>query len=282
MYTLLFDIDGTLIDTAGAGGAGMRAAISEAFGEPDDGRDILAGIPFAGRTDRAIVRDIFAAHGEPFTEGNFRTFLSHYVRRLPHTLAAKDGRVLPGVVALLDALAARGDVRLGLLTGNFRRGAELKLGHYGLAGYFHFDTGGFGDQHLERNDVARMSPRRTSRDPRRAERAGRPAVGDRRHPRRRDLRPGGRGAGAGRGDRHSHDRRPRPERAGRAAGGPVGHRRGAEPLARPVAAASRRRGPVTLHRSVRFSEGRGGGSPPRPRKPPCATPCPSGSPRTAG
>ncbi len=71
------------------------------------------------------------------------------------TLAELEGCVLPGVTPLLDALAKRDDVRLGLLTGNFRRGAELKLSHYQLDRHFRF--GGFGDDHYHRDDVARAA-----------------------------------------------------------------------------------------------------------------------------
>jgi phosphoglycolate phosphatase-like HAD superfamily hydrolase len=61
--------------------------------------------------------------------------------------------VLPGIEAFLNTLAGRDDVAVGLLTGNLRAGARLKLGHYGL--FDHFAFGGFGDHHWERDDVAR-------------------------------------------------------------------------------------------------------------------------------
>jgi phosphoglycolate phosphatase-like HAD superfamily hydrolase len=72
---------------------------------------------------------------------------------LPACLAQHNGKVLPGIAALLSCLRERGDVAVGLLTGNVRDGARLKLGHYGLYHYFAF--GGFGDHHLTREDVAR-------------------------------------------------------------------------------------------------------------------------------
>jgi phosphoglycolate phosphatase-like HAD superfamily hydrolase len=61
--------------------------------------------------------------------------------------------VCPGVPALLDALAADARLAVGLLTGNIREGARLKLGHFDL--FHHFAFGGFGDEHFERDDVAR-------------------------------------------------------------------------------------------------------------------------------
>jgi phosphoglycolate phosphatase-like HAD superfamily hydrolase len=72
--------------------------------------------------------------------------------RLDETLATHRGAVLPGVVDLLTALAARGDVAVGLLTGNVREGARRKLRYYGL--WQHFPFGGFGDEHTERCDIA--------------------------------------------------------------------------------------------------------------------------------
>src|SRR5262249_19131903 len=76
-----------------------------------------------------------------------------YLNLLPATLAEHQGRVLPGIATLLESLRGRDDVVLGLLTGNVRDGARLKLGHYGL--YEHFVCGGFGDEHFDRDDVAR-------------------------------------------------------------------------------------------------------------------------------
>jgi phosphoglycolate phosphatase-like HAD superfamily hydrolase len=79
--------------------------------------------------------------------------LNGYLRRLPTYLARHQGRILPGIAELLKQLSPRTDVAVGLLTGNVRDGARLKLGHYGL--YEHFAFGGFGDHHMDRDDVAR-------------------------------------------------------------------------------------------------------------------------------
>src|SRR5690606_26653327 len=80
-------------------------------------------------------------------------FRTEYLRHLPELLVQRSGAVLPGIRAILDRLESRDDVLLGLLTGNTRKGAEIKLAHYGLEQYFGF--GGFGDEHLDRIDVAR-------------------------------------------------------------------------------------------------------------------------------
>ncbi|MFW6125019.1 MAG: HAD family hydrolase, partial [Pirellulales bacterium] len=142
MYVCLFDIDGTLIKSGGAGRAAMEAALRCAFGvsEPID------DVPFTGRTDRAITHDLFRRHGITESPENWQRFLRAYVEQLPETLPRYRGQVLPGIAALLEQLAERRDVAVGLLTGNVRAGARLKLGHYGLAHHFRF--GGFGDEHV--------------------------------------------------------------------------------------------------------------------------------------
>ena len=150
-YVYLFDIDGTLLNTGGAGQRAMERALQAAFSLTDLSHDI----PAAGRTDRAITSDLFHHHGIADESANWQRFLDAYVEQLPQALAELDGRVLPGVFALLETLVARGDVALGLLTGNFRRGAELKLLHYRLD--HHFEFGGFGDDYFDRDDVARSA-----------------------------------------------------------------------------------------------------------------------------
>ena len=149
MHVLLFDIDGTLIDAGGAGQAAMEQAVAQLFGEtrPVDG--ILA----AGRTDRAIGRDLFDYYSIPATDDNWTRYLNTYFSLLPDSLRTRHGAILPGVVPLIEQLSNHDDVFLGLLTGNFAEGARLKLEHFGL--HHHFQTGGFGDLHLHRDDVAR-------------------------------------------------------------------------------------------------------------------------------
>ncbi|HUG89729.1 MAG TPA: haloacid dehalogenase-like hydrolase [Planctomycetaceae bacterium] len=151
MHVCLFDIDGTLLNTGGAGLAAMEAALASEFGTSAS----VEGIPMAGRTDRAICADLFRFHGIAESDDAWRRFLEAYARHLPRQLAARDGLVMPGIPELLDRLAARGDVLLGLLTGNFPAGARLKLEHYGLDRHFAF--GGFGEKHHHRNDVARQA-----------------------------------------------------------------------------------------------------------------------------
>jgi phosphoglycolate phosphatase-like HAD superfamily hydrolase len=148
MLVCLFDIDGTLISSGGAGQAALEAALASSFKRTPD----LLGVSLAGRTDRDITRDLFQAHGIADTPENWSQFRAAYLGHLPQMLRTRSGRILPGVVDLLDRLTSRQHVAIGLLTGNIRQGADHKLGHYGLSQYFAF--GGFGDLHHDRDCVA--------------------------------------------------------------------------------------------------------------------------------
>lgn len=149
MHIILFDIDGTLISSGGAGKSAIEGALRETFDITPDS----AGVPMAGRTDRSIVRDLFVQNGLENTEVNWTRVLESYLRVLPNCLQQCEGQVLPGVVELLDVLRARENCHLGLLTGNIEYGARLKLKYYGLLDFFSF--GGFGDHCYDRSDVAR-------------------------------------------------------------------------------------------------------------------------------
>src|SRR5262245_6291587 len=106
MHICFLDIDGTLVSTGGAGAAAFVVTLDKDFGIKDA---TSSGISFAGRSDRAIATDLFALHGiEPSVE-NWERFRPAYVRRLAEVLPTYNGRVLPGVVPLLEKLAARGD-----------------------------------------------------------------------------------------------------------------------------------------------------------------------------
>ena len=148
MYVALFDIDSTLLRTHGAG----RAAFAETFRAEFDIEHFHGEISFAGRSDRAIVREVFAQHGIEDRPGTWQRFVQGYLRRLEGTLAARGGGLLPGVLPLLRAIRERRDVALGLLTGNVAAGARLKLRHYGIDSFF--DFGGYGDHHTDRGGIA--------------------------------------------------------------------------------------------------------------------------------
>jgi phosphoglycolate phosphatase-like HAD superfamily hydrolase len=148
MHICLFDIDGTLLSSGGAGKAAMEAALEAEFAVTRSS----GGVPFSGRTDRAITQDLFHFHGIQWSVANWERFLAAYLDHLPGCLANHQGQVLPGIAKLLEDIRGRDRFALGLLTGNVRDGARLKLGHYGLFDYFAF--GGFGDHHMDRDDVA--------------------------------------------------------------------------------------------------------------------------------
>ena len=149
MHICFLDIDGTLVSTGGAGQAAFVVTLDKDFGIQNAKS---SGVSFAGRSDRAIAADLLALHGLEPTPEVWQQFRAAYVRRLAEVLPVYQGRVLPGVVPLLDALAERGDTALGLITGNVRQAAEHKLRHYELWQWFPF--GGFGDEHTDRNDIA--------------------------------------------------------------------------------------------------------------------------------
>jgi len=156
MRACLFDIDGTLLNTGSAGQAAIERAMVDEAGVtwPPE------GISTVGRTDRAIVEDLFAFSGIDPDGPAWGRVLAAYLETLPAELEQLDRTPLPGVHELLERLAARDDVVLGLLTGNFRAGAIVKLDFYGLAHYFLDDgrlRGGFGDDHRDRDDVARQA-----------------------------------------------------------------------------------------------------------------------------
>jgi phosphoglycolate phosphatase-like HAD superfamily hydrolase len=144
---LLFDIDGTLLTTGGCGERALRMAVRDAFGADDD----LRGIEIAGRTDTGIARQLLRKYGRPETNEAALEFLEAYLRHLPRLLPEVPGRLLPGVVELLEALKPRKDVVLALLTGNLARGAEHKLSHYGV--WHHFEFGAYADDHHERDKL---------------------------------------------------------------------------------------------------------------------------------
>jgi phosphoglycolate phosphatase len=155
---VLFDIDGTLIQTGGAGEKAFGRVAELVFGIPNG----TARVHFAGRTDPSIVREFFGHYSIPPTPENFRRFFDAYVFLLDDLLRRLDGKVLPGATEMIAAFAALPHrPTIGLLTGNIRLGAQIKLSHYGL--WPHFRTGGFGDDHEDRNQIAAIARDRAQR-----------------------------------------------------------------------------------------------------------------------
>ncbi len=154
MTLVLFDIDGTLISSGRAGVRGMNRSFERLFGVPG----ALDSVTLAGRTDRAIVTEALTRAGQPADEDSILRLRDAYCQDLPVALAdshAHPGAILPGVVPLLDALDARTDAVVGLLTGNFASGAAIKLGHFGL--WERFTFGAFGDHHEDRRALVAMA-----------------------------------------------------------------------------------------------------------------------------
>ncbi len=151
---LLFDIDGTLIDSAGAGMRALKDVLQEQFGISDD----LRGIEIAGRTDSGIVHQILRKQEIAVSDENVAVFLDLYAKFLGRELPLRKGALLPGVEELLSRLQGRSQNVLALLTGNIERGAKLKLEHYGIWDFFEF--GAFADDHHDRNELGPFAQRR--------------------------------------------------------------------------------------------------------------------------
>jgi phosphoglycolate phosphatase-like HAD superfamily hydrolase len=146
---ILFDIDGTLVLSGGAGARAMASAFADVFGLPDT----FGTLNFAGRTDAWIVAQIAASHAAVSDPVVLRRFHDVYVDHLSREITRPGPRkgVLPGVRELLDRLAGRDDAFVALLTGNFERGAQVKLEHFDLWRYF--PCGAFGDAAQERTSL---------------------------------------------------------------------------------------------------------------------------------
>jgi phosphoglycolate phosphatase-like HAD superfamily hydrolase len=146
---ILFDIDGTLVLTGGAGGRAMSLAFEEIFAV----RDAFKCMSMAGRTDAWILADAATAHGIPHDSPDLIRFHDAYIRHLVVELEKPGPRkgVMPGVRELLDALSARGDAYVALLTGNYEAGARIKLEYFDLWRYFR--CGAFGDEAPNRNGL---------------------------------------------------------------------------------------------------------------------------------
>ena len=154
---VLFDIDGTLVLTGGAGVRAMNRALEEVFGDTRG----LDGIPVAGRTDWAILTDAVERHEHRLDTRLLHDLRERYVRNLAveiHQPGTGRKAVMPGIREILDALERKPDVFLGLLTGNFEAGARVKLGYFDLWRYFR--CGAFGDDAADRNELVPFAVRR--------------------------------------------------------------------------------------------------------------------------
>ena len=180
MKLLLFDVDGTLVLTGGAGVRAMNRAFEGVWGVPD----AFKGIRMAGGTDPRLLDEALAAAGVTPRDGQVAAFEQTYLRLLSEEILVRpsDGHAdphhgrrrwhgpLPGVPALVAALAARADVYLALLTGNYSRGARIKLAHFDL--WAPFRCGAFGEDAAQRHALVPVAVER-------ARAAGCPPLGPR-------------------------------------------------------------------------------------------------------
>jgi phosphoglycolate phosphatase len=156
---LLFDIDGTLMDTRGAG---LSALLDGAVDCLSVTRDQLPELDLAGATDGSVVRHLFAAVGHPLTPEAVDAFHQAYLAHLKAGLQADGfcGHLLPAVEGLLHELSRLPHVTLGLLTGNIREGAMLKLRRFSIERYFL--EGAFGDDAIHRDELGPIAITRLS------------------------------------------------------------------------------------------------------------------------
>ena len=160
MRLVLFDIDGTLLNSAGLGRASMRRALGSIFGSPGN-----PAYRYDGKTDKQIVRDVMRleGHSDEHIDSQMQKLIEIYLDGLREGAASGkfDVRPLDGVIELLDALEPRDDVVLGLLTGNVESGARTKLTAAGIDPD-RFRVNAFGSDHEHRPELPAIAQRRAN------------------------------------------------------------------------------------------------------------------------
>jgi phosphoglycolate phosphatase-like HAD superfamily hydrolase len=156
----LFDVDLTLILTAGCG----RRAFAKAFQEISGVSQIVEKISMTGKTDTAILKEALQLGGLTEISSEIENlFWKRYLGYLKRELnRSKEAQINPGIPAILNSLSEDSSCCLGLLTGNIRAGAKIKLEHFGL--WSCFPTGGFGDDAEDRSMVAQIAAARCSQE----------------------------------------------------------------------------------------------------------------------
>lgn len=160
MRLLLFDVDGTLVRC----GTQVRPILADALLEVYGVAELTVdGYDFSGKTDQQIALELLALVGfdRERVARDLPRLRDAYLERLEARLDRDLMELLPGVEELLEALAPRRDVALGLLTGNWQGGARIKLGRFGLERYFAF--GAYGDDAVERSELLPVALERASR-----------------------------------------------------------------------------------------------------------------------
>ena len=146
---VLCDIDGTLLDTRGAGKQAFCQALEEVFGWEDD----LSYINFAGNTDLNVLHQVMHHHQHTMTEVEIVRFFKAMPNQLEACIGEGSSIIYPGVQSLIERLSDDSDIVLGLVTGNIESCAYIKLRQFDL--HDHFVLGAFGEQFAERQDIAR-------------------------------------------------------------------------------------------------------------------------------
>lgn len=156
---LLFDIDGTLLLSGGAGTRALNRTFEERFGVAG----AFAGIPVAGRTDPLILEEALDRAGVEADAAARRRFLARYCEHFEREILLPGPRkgLMPGVRGLLDRLRDRPDMACALLTGNIARAARIKLEHFALRRYF--ACGAYGDDAPRRGDLVPVAVERARR-----------------------------------------------------------------------------------------------------------------------
>lgn len=156
MKLVLFDIDGTILHSGGAG----RLAMIQTFYELFDVSDGFDGISMAGKTDPLIIKLALEKHNIDAKDADIENFKNRYFELLTENISKDlpEKRIYDGVNELIKNLDKSSSIKLGLLTGNWEEGAKIKLDHFGLNKYFSF--GAFGSDSIDRNELLPIALRR--------------------------------------------------------------------------------------------------------------------------
>lgn len=153
MRLILFDIDGTLIDSGGAGTRSLDLALKELFSIDN----AFQGISMAGKTDTQIIKEGLLKHGIS-VNGNIDAVITAYLKYLRKEINNDRKHVKPGIYNLLNTLSFMKDIGSGLLSGNLESGARIKLEPFKLNDYF--PTGAFGSDDEDRNNLLPVAVKR--------------------------------------------------------------------------------------------------------------------------
>ena len=153
MRLILFDIDGTLIDSGGAGVCSLNLAMEELFSLDN----AFQGISMAGKTDTQIIKEGLMKY-DLFPDGSIDAVINAYLKHLKREIQNDRKHVKPGIYEVLNELKDLRDSGLGLLTGNLEAGARIKLEPFMLNRYF--PTGAFGSDDEDRNNLLPIAVRR--------------------------------------------------------------------------------------------------------------------------